>query len=345
MNTKRWYNLWWMALLSCSPQSKPEEPEIELPHAIIEIIETFCQKQEACGCGDIYEGTSCMEVYEAFIKNNAEEPDGIVFDAECWAQKSLSARIDMFDCNTEAILPTYYKRFESEILLTDENDLQDPYPYTEECKDSYGSRLLGEPCDESEKRIDDCAQDLFCDFEAEPHVCKNTKDFVLGLGEVCDDDSKEPYKLGFCGVGVYCNKETNVCEAYKQEGEACDHGECGQNMGCIAGKCSFGNGLGEYCGYDMDTRITTRCEDQWICRGDICGERRKEGESCSYDPSLQYNECEEGFYCPEGGVCQKSPGENEECIIGEYCENGVYCNEQGLCGPPEPKICKNIHDY
>jgi hypothetical protein len=181
------------------------------------------------------------------------------------------------------------------------NLLADPPVCQKREKSSNGSftrTYIGEkgaPCGEHEAsgRTYVCSDDTFCGGSTEPKRCVEK----LPLGAACSAPNQ-------CARDLYCDKQTSVCTAWRQKGEACERID------------NFDPCAGLYlCG-----RASKRCLS-----------RRKEGEACGEaDP--------EGLPC--GGRDLVCGSTLKKCV--RFRERGAPCDDDSsvcapgyICGGPD----------
>lgn len=184
----------------------------------------------------------------------------------------------------------------------------------------------GDPC-----FIDEQCIEGLCDVDACAMACCEGTCIAAppqaAIGEDCS--------LGQdCVPGAYCDVETEVCAAYRVQGEACPGGyECGGGLECISAICQPGPGEGEDC-------LELQCAQPLACDIDsmTCQRLRGEGQACNPLASI----CAMGLVCNgSSNTCARPGGVGSPCnfdFIGFGCSGDSYCDYdfeagEGTCQP------------
>ena len=208
----------------------------------------------------------------------------------------------------------------------------------------------GDPC-----RVFECGDGMVCYYSGEcPGTCRKAP---FQEGEECREDEE-------CADGLYCDIDTNLCTAKKQDTQPClEDREC-LNGVCINGECRGRGAEGEQCDDD------DHCESGLYCdyNSGTCKPFAKENESCNeaicdrgllcdldqfcvpLDGASCYDYCDGGFFfvgiygCTEEGVCKRlgemgdSCENHLECFGGYMCRDGVCSTGYGIDEPCDPAI-------
>lgn len=300
------------------------------------LIETHCERAEACSCDAGNVAATCSDDLTDRWNTRVREGEerGLTFDSECFA--TLSADVENTACewinNSEQLCTRY-------------------------CAVYYGVLQAGDACSSFDSLVSNCAQGLTCS----DGVCAEPCAALSGRteGEPCA--TQDVGRYDDCAIGLSCDNQTGVCTALSVEGDLCSGGnDCGLDLVCDqdSQRCVAAPGEGERCDFGVcadGLDCAWQSDDQRYCQaraleGEPCTERRcseelicNQASTCQVRPSAGspcvYGECALGATCDfETDLCRELPLEGEPCLFND-CDFGLWCQStsddpEGTCRAP-----------